>query len=322
MNTNNKPRLGISSCLLGNSVRFDSGHKHNAYITDTLGEYFDFVPICPEMSAGLGVPRPPIHLVKRAEGMRLLHVKNHAVDVTEQLNTASQTLLADPNLASLSGFILKKDSPSCGMERVKVYQEQANGQPPERNGIGVFAAALQAQYPNLPLEEEGRLCDPILRENFVGRVFVYQRWQALLQTPLTANALVQFHSDHKYLIMAHDQAGLRELGQLVAQAGTSDLTGVQTQYIQKLMKVLAKRASRGQQGNVLYHLIGYLPDDLDRDDRDELVETIRYYQQGYVPLIVPITLLRHHFRKHAHPYIERQYYLRPHPGELMLLNSI
>ena len=322
MSTNNKPVLGISSCLLGNSVRFDSGHKHNAYITDTLGEYFDFVPICPEMSAGLGVPRPPIHLVKRAEGIRLLNVKNHAVDVTEQLTTASQTLLADPNLANLSGFILKKDSPSCGMERVKVYQEQATGHPPERSGIGVFAAALQAQYPNLPLEEEGRLCDPILRENFVGRVFVYQRWQTLLQTPLTANALIQFHSDHKYLIMAHDQTGLRELGQLVAQAGTTDLAVLQAQYIQKLMQVLAKRASRGQQGNVLSHLIGYLPEHLDRDDRDELVETIRYYQQGYVPLIVPITLLRHHFRKHSHPYIERQYYLKPHPGELMLLNSI
>lgn len=320
--TSPKPQLGISSCLLGHSVRFDSGHKHNAYITNSLGEYFDFIPFCPEVAAGLGIPRPPIHLVKRAAEIRLLHVKNHAVDVTEALTAASQTLIADPRIARLSGFILKKDSPSCGMERVKVYTEPTTGRPPERSGIGLFAANLQQAYPNLPLEEEGRLGDPHLRENFIGRVFVYQRWQALMQASLTAKALVQFHADHKYLIMAHDQAGLRTLGQLVAQAGNTDLIYLQAQYIQKLMQILAKRASRGQQGNVLAHLMGYLPDDLDRDDRAELVETISQYQQGYLPLIVPITLLKHHFRKHPHPYIERQYYLKPHPSELMLLNVI
>lgn len=317
-----KLRLGISSCLLGNPVRFDSGHKHNAYITETLGEYFEFLAFCPEVTAGLGIPRPPIHLVKRPQGLRALHVKNHDLDVTEQLQTASQQLVYDPDLASLSGFILKKDSPSCGMERVKIYAEPANGQPPERSGIGLFAATLQKHYPNLPIEEEGRLCDPILRENFIGRVFVYQRWQQLIQKPPSANALIEFHSDHKYLIMAHDQKGLRELGQLVAQAGKTDLNTLQAQYIQQLMQVLTKRASRGQQANVLAHLMGYLPDDLARDDRAELVETIQHYQQGYLPLIVPITLLKHHFRKHPHPYIGRQYYLKPHPSELMLLNSI
>lgn len=317
-----KPRLGISSCLLGHSVRFDSGHKHNAYITETLGQYIEFVPFCPEVAAGLGIPRPAIHLVKRDQGLRALQVKNHTIDVTEQLHAASQQILAQPSLASLSGFILKKDSPSCGMERVKVFEEQATGQAPERSGMGLFATALRQQYPNLPLEEEGRLCDPVLRENFIGRVFVYQRWQQLIQASISANALVEFHSDHKYLIMAHDQNSLRELGQLVAQAGTTDLASLQAEYIQKLMQVLAKRASRGQQGNVLAHLMGYLPSDLAREDRAELVEMITQYQQGYLPLIVPITLLKHHFRKHPHPYIGRQYYLKPHPNELMLLNSI
>ncbi|SKA91829.1 Uncharacterized conserved protein YbgA, DUF1722 family [Thiothrix eikelboomii] len=317
-----QPQLGISSCLLGNSVRFDSGHKHNAYITDSLGEYFEFIPVCPEVAAGLGIPRPPIHLVKRTGDIRLVQVKNHQVDVTAALRAASENLLAEPQFAKLSGFILKKDSPSCGMERVKVYAEPATGQPPERSGVGLFAASLQQAYPNLPLEEEGRLCDPILRENFIGRVFVYQRWQALMQEPPNAHAFVQFHADHKYLIMAHDQAGLRELGQLVAQAGNADLTYLHAQYIQKLMHILTKRASRGQQGNVLTHLMGYLSEHLDREDRAELVETIQHYQQGYLPLIVPITLLKHHFRRHPHPYIERQYYLRPHPSELMLLNSI
>lgn len=321
-NMNTKPCLGISSCLLGNSVRFDRGHKHNAYITETLGEYFEFEPFCPEVTAGLGIPRAPIHLVKRAQGIRALTVKNHALDATDALTAASQQLLANPKVAELSGFILKKDSPSCGMERVKVYEEQATSQPPERNGIGLFAAALQQQYPNLPLEEEGRLCDPILRENFIVRVFVYQRWQALMQKPSSANALVDFHADHKYLIMAHDQAGLRDLGQLVAQAGQNDLPSLQVEYIQKLMKALSKKATRGQQSNVLSHLMGYLPTTLDRDDRAELVETIQHYQQGYLPLVVPITLLKHHFRKHPHSYIGRQYYLKPHPSELMLLNSI
>ncbi|WP_298609279.1 DUF523 and DUF1722 domain-containing protein [uncultured Thiothrix sp.] len=318
----NKPLLGISSCLLGNSVRFDSGHKHNAYITETLGHYFEFVPFCPEVTAGLGIPRPAIHLVRRDQDLRALQVKNHAIDVTAPLQAASEQLLKNLNLFNLSGFILKKDSPSCGMERVKVYEEPATSQAPERNGVGLFAAQLQKQFPPLPLEEEGRLCDPILRENFIGRVFVYQRWQHLLQTPLTANALVEFHADHKYLIMAHDQTGLKELGQLVALAGKTDLAILQQEYIQKLMQILAKRASRGQQGNVLAHLMGYLPDSLERADRAELVETIQQYQQGYLPLIVPITLLKHHFRKHPHPYIGRQYYLKPHPSELMLLNSI
>lgn len=318
----NKPLLGISSCLLGHAVRFDSGHKHNDYITETLGQYFDFQTFCPEVVAGLGIPRPAIHLVKTTKGIRALQVKNHAIDVTEQLQIAIQQIFTQPNLANLSGFILKKDSPSCGMERVKIFAEQATSQPPERSGIGLFAAALQQQYPNLPLEEEGRLCDPILRENFIGRVFVYQRWQQLLQTPLSANALIEFHSDHKYLIMAHDQNSLRELGQLVAQAGATDLASLQAEYIQKLMQALTKKASRGQQGNVLAHLMGYLPDDLEREDRAELVETIQQYQQGYLPLIVPMTLLKHHFRKHPHPYVRRQYYLKPHPSELMLLNSI
>lgn len=317
-----KPMLGISSCLLGNSVRFDSGHKHNAYITETLGQYFDFTPFCPEVAAGLGIPRPAIHLVKQAQGIRLLHVKNHAIDVTEAVQAASDKLLDAPELANLSGFILKKDSPSCGMERVKVFEEPATSQPPERLGMGLFAAQLQKRYPQLPLEEEGRLCDPVIRENFIGRVFVYQRWQELLKTAVTANALVEFHADHKYLIMAHDQSGLKELGQLVAQAGKTNLTELLPIYIQKLMQILAKKASRGQQGNVLSHLLGYLPDTLPRDDREELVEMIKQYQQGYLPLIVPITLLKHHFRKHPHAYIGRQYYLKPHPSELMLLNSI
>lgn len=317
-----KPQLGISSCLLGNTVRFDGGHKHNAYITASLGEYLEFIPFCPELSAGLGTPRPPIHLVKRGQNLHALNVKNHSIDLTEALTSTSQQLLAQAAVTQLSGFILKKDSPSCGMERVKVFDEQATSQPPERTGIGLFATALQHAYPNLPLEEEGRLCDPVLRENFIGRVFVYQRWQKLTQQAPTANALVEFHADHKYLIMAHSQTGLRELGQLVAQAGKTDLAALQQQYIQKLMQILTRKATRGQQANVLSHLMGYLPEHLERDDRAELVEMIQHYQQGYLPLIVPITLLKHHFRKHPHPYIERQYYLKPHPSELMLLNAI
>ncbi len=317
-----KIRLGISSCLLGNKVRFDGGHKHNDYITATLGQYFEFVPFCPETEAGLGIPRPPIHLVKQAGVIRLLNVRDHQLDVTATLTASSGQIAERLDGEGLCGFILKKDSPSCGMERVKTYIADTPNAPPERSGTGIFAASIKQRHPNLPLEEEGRLCDPVLRENFITRDCIYPRWLDLLGSGLTASKLVAFHADHKYILMAHHQDGLRELGQLVAQAGNGDLTTLQQEYINRLMQVVAHKASRGQHANVLSHLMGYLHDQIDRADREELTETIRHYQQGYLPLIVPITLLKHHFRRHPHPYIDRQHYLTPHPGELMLRNEV
>ncbi len=312
-----KIKVGISSCLLGERVRFDAGHKRNAYITDTLGLYFDFFPLCPEAAAGMGIPRPPIHLQQLQGKTRAIHVQHPELDVTEPLQTIAQRMLSTlPE--DLCAYILKKDSPSCGMERVKVYSEHGKHAPAERIGTGIFAAALKEHYPHLPLEEEGRLGDPVLRENFIQRVYVYHRWKQLLLTGFSAQAFIDFHARHKYIIMAHDQTGLRQLGQIVAQTGTADLNMLRQQYLQLLMQLLSKRASRGQHTNVLQHLLGYLRKDLDKDDREELLATIAEYQRGYVPLIVPITLLKHHFRRHPNPYILQQHYLNPHPSELMI----
>ncbi|MEZ5538139.1 MAG: DUF523 and DUF1722 domain-containing protein [Thiolinea sp.] len=323
MENDTKLRVGVSACLLGQKVRFNGGHKQDRYIVQTLGEYFDFQPFCPEVGAGLGIPRPTIRLVRETENtpVRAVETDRQEQDHSAALIKYSEAVMEQ--IQPLSGFILKKDSPSCGMERVKVFRLDQPKSPPQREGSGIFARMLRERYPNLPTEEEGRLCDPVLRENFIERVFSYHRWQQLEQPGLTPAKLVSFHSEHKYSIMAHHQEAVRELGQLVAKAGNNeDFPALCTQYINRFMQVMTLKVSRGQHSNVMQHLMGYVSDNIDAEDRAELVETISRYQQGYVPLIVPLTLLNHHFRKHPHPYIERQYYLNPHPQELMLRNQL
>ena len=323
MTTPLKIKIGISSCLIGQEVRYDGSHKRDAYITQTLGEYFDFVPFCPEVGIGLGVPRPTIRLIRQHTDapIQAVNVKDTSIDHTQALSHFVDTIA--PKLIGLSGYILKKSSPSCGMERVKVYNLDKPNLPPDRDGVGLFAQGLKANFPLLPVEEEGRLCDPVIRENFIERVYVYHRWQVFQQHGLTANNLVEFHSDHKYVLMAHDQLMARELGQMIAQVGsTQDLVGLGERYITLLMQLLEKRVTRGRHANVLMHLMGYLKEQVDTLDREELLETIHFYRKGFVPLIVPITLLKHHFRRHPQPYIDRQHYLTPHPGELMLRNQV
>lgn len=314
--------MGISSCLLGNEVRFDGGHKRHSYITGTLSHYFDFTPLCPEVGAGLGTPRPTIHLLRVTSGdIRAVETRNPDADHTDALAAYSKQVMG--HLQGVAGYILKKDSPSCGMERVRVYHADKPKSPPERKGQGIFASILHEHFPLLPVEEEGRLGDPILRENFIERVYIYHRWQQMLANQPEVADLVAFHSDHKYILMAHDQGIARELGQLVASAGTAeDFTALAGQYVQLMMTALGKRVSRGQHANVLMHLMGYLKNHLDAGDRQEMLDMIHQYRQGFLPLIVPITLLKHHFRKYPQPYIERQYYLSPHPGELMLRNQL
>lgn len=316
-------KIGISSCLIGQTVRYDGSHKRDAYITQTLGQYFAFVPFCPEVSIGLGVPRPTIRLIRQdaAAPIQAVNVKDASVDHTAALSTVIERVI--PQLQQVCGYILKKSSPSCGMERVKVYHLTKPNLPPERDGVGLFAHSLKQQFPLLPIEEEGRLCDPVLRENFIERVFVYHRWQRLLQTGLTPGELVKFHADHKYILMAHDQEMARELGQMIAQVGVvQDLLPLADAYSRLLMTVLEKRVTRGRHANVLMHLMGYLKPHLDGMDREELLDTIHHYREGYVPLVVPLTLLKHYFRRHPQPYIERQHYLNPHPAELMLRNQL
>lgn len=321
--SDNKILVGISSCLLGQAVRFNGGHKKNQYIVKTLGEYFEFLPFCPEVAIGLGIPRPTIRLVRDTENAPIQAVTPNVPESDHTLALANYAESVANEIRPLSGYILKKDSPSCGMERVKVYDLSKPNSPPARDGSGIFVEVIREHFPELPMEEEGRLCDPVLRENFIERIFVYQRWQQLEQSGLTAAKLVDFHSCHKYSIMAHDQSALKKLGQLVSGAGSStDLRTLCQHYIQHLMAAMKQPVNRGQHCNVLQHLMGYVSDAIDQADRAELTDIILRYQQGYVPLIVPLTLLNHHFRKHPHDYIERQHYLNPHPTELMLRNQL
>lgn len=310
--------IGISACLLGEEVRHDGGHKRDVFITGTLAHYFEFVPVCPEMAIGLGVPREPIRLQGKPRNIRVVGVKNPQLDVTDKLR-AYGTKQAE-ELERVSGYILKSKSPSCGMERVRLYPDAEGA--PSAAGVGQYAAALMKARPLLPVEEEGRLHDPVLRENFIERVYTYHRWQCLIHDGLTAGRLVEFHTAHKFAILAHGPEIYRQLGRLVASAGQRALDDLAHEYIALLMQGLKKRASRRGHTNVLQHVQGYLKTKLDADDKAELGEVIDRYRRGQLPLVVPVTLLRHHFRKHPSAYIDKQIYLNPHPPELMLRNLI
>ncbi len=312
-----KIQIGISSCLLGAEVRFDGGHKRDSYINGTLAEYFEFVPVCPEVAIGLGTPREPIRLVQSGDAIRVLGVKNPDKDVTDALRDYGARMAA--RLNDISGYIFKRGSPSCGMERVKVYGE--NGMP-ATSSAGAYADEFMSRQPLLPCEEEGRLGDAVLRENFIERVFVYKRWQDLVREGLSPRKLVDFHTEHKFLILAHNQAAYRRMGKLVAQAGKPSMDALAREYITELMTALKRRATRKQHVNVMQHLFGYVSKFVDAADRAEMIEIIEQYRTGLVPLIVPITLLKHHIRRHPNEYVERQYYLTPHPKELMLRNLL
>lgn len=309
--------LGISSCLLGNEVRYDGGHKRNPYIINTLGQYFEFMPICPEMAIGLGTPRPTLRLINSDRGVRMVGVKDLENDLTDQMRAFSED--ATQNLNKLSGYILKKGSPSCGMERVKIYN--AHGMP-DHNGVGLFAEKLLSRYPDLPVEEEGRLNDAVLRENFIERVFIYYRWQGLLNLGVTVSGLMEFHSRHKFNLLAHNETIYRELGPLVAASNPENIESTANTYISNMMTGLKKPATRKRHTNVLMHVAGFLKKSLTADDKEELGETMDKYRIGQLPLIVPLTLLKHHLRRTPNPYIEKQYYMAPYPEELMLRNSV
>jgi len=308
--------VGISSCLLGEEVRFDSGHKHHSYTTGTLGQYFEFRSFCPEMSIGLGVPREPVRLVDLGEEIKCIGTKTKDLDVTEKL---IQCAHAQSNwLDDVYGYIVKKDSPSCGMERVKVYKNDM----PERKGSGLYTHTIMTNYPDLPVEEEGRLGDPVLRENFIKRIFTYKRWRDFIESNPGWPELFNFHAQHKYILYSHDQNKARQLGKELSEAGKGVLSDYVELYGKQLMEILKIPATRKNHVNALLHIQGYLKRDLDKDDKQELSSIIEAYRLGHVPLIVPITLLRHHFRKTPDEYINNSYYMNPHPVELMLLNSL
>jgi len=306
-------RIGISSCLLGEPVRFDGNHKHDPYLSGTLGQAFDFVPVCPEVGIGMGVPRPAIQLVGPPGAPRLIGVTVADLDVTGQMIAYGQRMAH--RLGDLSGYIFKSKSPSCGMERVKLYDGKGGG---SKQGVGLYAREIMCAHPLLPVEEEGRLGDPLLRDNFLERVFTYHRWQRLTARRLTPRALVGFHTRHKLALMAHGTEPYRALGRLIAEAGRRPIRELADEYISGLMQALRQRATARRHTNVLMHVMGHLKQQLDHDDKEELLELIDGYRRDHVPRIAPITLLQHHFRRHPNAYIAGQTYMNPHPLELKL----
>lgn len=312
-----RPLIGISSCLLGNEVRYDGTAKRSRWLVEHFGEHVDYRPICPEMAIGMGVPRPPIRLVGVPGDYRVRGVDDPAVDVTAQLEAFA--LDTSSQLAGISGYVFMSKSPSCGMERVKLYDVDGHA---GKRGVGVYARVLMQALPNLPCEEEGRLNDPALRENFVNRVFAYRRWQTLRAQRPDAGALIDFHARHKYLVMAHSQAAYQRLGRLLSTLKGVDLERVADAYAAEFMAALRRRVGRKRHVNVLQHIQGYLKRRIDGGDKRELADSIEAYRREEVPLIVPMKLLRHYFRRHPDDYIDRQWYLDPYPESLGLRNAL
>jgi uncharacterized protein YbgA (DUF1722 family)/uncharacterized protein YbbK (DUF523 family) len=311
-------RIGVSACLLGQEVRFDGGHKRDNFLVDILGPFVEFVPVCPEFEAGFGVPRESLRLERGDDGIRMIGNKSRA-DQTERMQRFSARRTAALATENLSGYVLKKDSPSCGMERVRVYGPSGM---PARDGVGLFATALMARDANLPIEEEGRLNDPRLRENFIERIFAYRRLHSFFAERWTLGGLVQLHTAYKLVLMAHSPKAYTELGRLVAHAKRIPRAELPELYIRAMMAALRKITTPARNVNVLQHMVGYLREHLDSAARAELSELIDDYRAGLVPLIVPVIMIRHYVRKFDIAYLRGQVYLEPHPKELMLRNHV
>jgi uncharacterized protein YbgA (DUF1722 family)/uncharacterized protein YbbK (DUF523 family) len=317
-------RIGVSACLLGQEVRYDGGHKRKPFLVDVLGRFAEWVPVCPEAEAGFGTPRPAMQLVEAGEddahgGLRLLTVRDQR-DLTAPMRVLAEARVAQLAAMDLDGYVLKKDSPSCGLLRVKVYP--ANGGAASRTGRGLFAEALCGALPLLPVEEEGRLADPRLRENFIERLFAHRRLRDLLTLRPRAADLVRFHTRHKLLLLAHAPRAYAELGRVVAGARGVLAKTLLADYGARFMAALTALATRGRHANVLQHMAGYFRRVVDEPSRRHLAESIADYRAGLVPLVVPVTLIAHYAKVHQVGYLLDQVYLDPHPKELMLRNHV
>ena len=309
-----KIRLGISSCLLGANVRYDGGHQLDRYLRDTLGRFVDYVPVCPEVEMGLPIPRPTLRLVGEPGAQRLVF-SSTGEDVTEGMTRWARKRLLELEQEKLCGFIFKGRSPSSGMARVKLYDRNGS---PNKNGVGLFAGLFMEHFPLLPVEEDGRLHDPRLKENFIEAIFTFQRWRQMLERNPAAAQLVAFHAQHKFLLMSHNVEVARQMGKLVARAGDLPAKELFSDYQQLLMKSVRQLPSVAKHVNVLQHLVGYFKKSLDADEKQEMLELIEQYRKGQVPINIPITLINHFVRKYRPPYLEEQYYLHPHPMQLHL----
>lgn len=305
-------RLGVSSCLLGNRVRYDGDHKRDSFITDTLGQFFEFVTVCPEMVIGMGVPRQPIRLLGDPERPRAVGVDDR-LDVTVALGACARQ--ATRELKDISGYIFKSKSPSCGIQDVKVYNGHGR---PSNGGTGIFAGALIANQPLLPVEDETRLGKRGIRKNFIERVFFYRRWQDLIESGLTQRKLVEFHAIHRLTFMAHGNGHYRNLERIIRQEGSRSLKKVADSYAHGFMHALKQHATRKRHCRVLRHVTTCLRNKLDVDDRVELLDSIDRYRLKRLPLIVPVTLLNRHVRQSPYPDLVNQVYLNPNAAELVL----
>ena len=311
-----RPRIGVSSCLLGEKVRFDGGHKRDRFLTDTFGRFVDWVSVCPEVECGLPIPRESMHLSGDPESPRLVTTKSN-VDMTPRMKRWAKTRLGELKEAELSGFIFKSKSPSSGMERVKVYTDTGM---PKKVGVGIFARAFMEHFPLTPVEEEGRLHDADLRENFIERVFAMERLRDLIGGRASRREIVEFQARHKLQLMAHSPKLQKETGRLVARAAELKPRELYDRYAELFVEALKQRATPGKNANVLQHAMGYFRKDLSSDERQEAQEHIENYRLGYTPLIVPVTMVSHYVRKYQTEYLRNQTYLEPHPLELKLRN--
>ena len=313
-----KIKLGISTCLLGENVRYDGGHKLDRFIKETLGQYVDYVAVCPEVECGLGIPRESMHLEGEPESLRLITTRTR-LDMTQRMIKWAQKRVAELEKEDLCGFIFKSDSPSSGLERVKIYNENKM---PVKKGVGIFAGVFMNHFPLLPVEDEGRLHDPVLRENFIERIFTLRRWRDALKKKESRGSLVNFHAGHKLLLLAHSPKNYQAMGKLVTGQKSIPLREVLEQYQGRLLETLSIKTTVKKNVNVLQHMMGYFKKQLSADEKAELLEIISDYQKGFVPLVVPVTLIRHYVRKYRQPYLGEQVYLNPHPVELKLRNHV
>jgi len=313
-----KVKLGISMCLLGEKVRWNAGHKLDRYLTDTLGQFVEFVPVCPEVEAGFGVPRESFRLVGDPENPRLMTFKSK-VDHTERMTQWAQKRVKELEKEDLCGFVFKSDSPSSGMVRVKVYTDKGM---PVKKGVGMFARAFMEHFPRIPAEDDGRLHNPSIRENFIERIFTMMRWRQVLAERASVGHLVDFHTRNKLLILAHSPKHAGLMGKLVAAGKKLPVNELYMQYEILLMEALGLTATFKKNLNVLQHLMGYFKKRLTADEKQELLEVFEQYRKGLIPLIVPITLINHFVRKYDQPYLKQQTYLNPHPLELKLRTHV
>jgi uncharacterized protein YbgA (DUF1722 family)/uncharacterized protein YbbK (DUF523 family) len=312
-------KLGISSCLLGNNVRYDNSNKWDRFITDTLGQFVEYLPVCPEVECGLGIPREPVRQVGNPLSPRLVTTRTR-IDHTDRMISWAKKRVRELEKEDLCGFIFKSGSPSSGMERIKVFPEKPGM--PTKKGVGLFARIFMEHFPRLPVEEDGRLHDVNLRENFIERIFTLRRWRDLRTQLKKRGALVKFHTKHKLLILSHSTKHYQSAGRLVAANTKVTPSELYDTYEGLLLEALKIKSTPKKHTNVLQHMMGYFKKELSADEKQELLEVIDNYRSGLLPLIVPVTLINHYVRKYDQPYLKDQYYLNPHPIELQLRNHV